>query len=1041
MVRRIVTAALGAPALALFFVALVIACGVLAYRSLDIEAYPNPVPPLVEIITQPDGLSAEDVERLVTVPVEIGLSGMPGLDHVRSQSLFGLSDVKCYFHWGTDYWQARQEVVNRLQFVSLPNGWQARISPWNATGEVFRYILQGKGYSPMDLKTAQDWIVVRQLKQVPGVVDVVSYGGETKEYHADVDPYRLAGQGVTLPEVSAAIANANNNVGGQRVTFGEQSYTVRGVGLLTGLKDIGEIVVRETKGIPVRLRDVADAVVGSRPRLGLVGRDDKPDVVQGIVLMRYGGETEETLKALHERLETIRRYHLLPPGVEIHPYYDRGDLVALTTHTVLENMLTGMGLVTLVLWAFLGNRRAALITAVNIPIALLIAFSGIVASGTSANLISLGAVDFGIVVDSTVIMMENIYRHLGSHGSGTMTERIRAAASEVGSPMAFSTLIIGIAFLPLFTMNGVAGVIFAPMARTYAFAIGGAVVLAITLTPVLAAQLIPADAEEGENRLMRLLHRVYDPLAGLALRWPRTSVALAVLPLLLCVALFPFLGGEFMPKLEEGNLWIRATLPMSVSLEKASSYVGRMRTIVGKYPEVVTVVSQLGRPDDGTDPSGYFNIELFAPLHRFDTWPSGVTKEQLTVDLSQELQDAFPGVVFGFSQMISDNVEEALSGIKGENSVKVIGPDLHLNEENAEGIIGVMRAVRGVADLGMFHSLGQPSVKIVPDRAACARYGLNTGDVEAAIQAAIGGQTVTQVYEGEKFFDLVVRWKQQYRASTAAIGQITVATPDGARIPLAQLATIANEDGPSVIYREDGHRYAPVKFSVRGRDLASTIAEAQAKIAEKVRLPYDTHLEWAGEINELHDALGRLIFVVPLTLLLIGFVVSAAVKNWLDTVIVLASIPIACAGGVMALLATNVNFSVSAAMGFISIFGIAIQDAILVVSYFQQLRQEGFGIEEAAREAAAKRFRPVLMTTLVAMLGLLPAALSHGIGAQTQRPLAIVVIGGALMLAASTRVLRPPLLVVAHQWRERRARRSTLQPVFAREARPVQPIP
>jgi len=1028
VVRRIVTAALGAPALALFFVALAVALGLFAYRELNIEAYPNPVPPLVEVITQPEGLSAEDVERLVTVPIETGLSGMPGLDHTRSQSLFGLSDVKCYFRWGTDYWQARQEVINRLQFVTLPNGFQARISPWNATGEIFRYLLRGAGYSLMDLKTAQDWVVARQLKQVPGVIDVTSYGGETKEYHVDVDPYRLAGQGVALPEVATAIANANNNVGGQRVTLGEQSYTVRGVGLLAGLKDIGDIVVHEVKGIPVRVRDVADILIGSRPRLGIVGYDADPDVVEGIVLMQYGGETEKVLKGIHDRLDIIRRYHLLPPGMEIQPYYDRGELVALTTHTVLENMLMGMALVTLVLWAFLGNRRAALITAVNIPIALLIAFSGIVATGTSANLISLGAVDFGIVVDSTVIMMENIYRHLGPHGSGTMTERIRAATNEVGSPMAFSTLIIGIAFLPLFTMNGVAGVIFAPMARTYAFAIGGAVLLAITLTPVLAAHLIPPDIEEGEPRLMRWLHGVYDPLANAALRWPRTSMALSVLPVVLCVALFPFLGGEFMPKLEEGNLWIRATLPLSVSLESAASYVGRMRTIVGKYPEVITVASQLGRPDDGTDPSGFFNIELFAPLRSFDTWPRGVTKERLTESLSRELQDAFPGVIFGFSQMISDNVEEALSGIKGENSVKVIGPDLRVNEAKAGGLIDAMRGVRGIADLGMFRSLGQPSVKIVPDRAACARYGLNTGDVEAVVQAAVGGQTVTQVYEGEKFFDLVLRWQAPYRASAAAIGQITVSTPGGARIPLAQLAAITSEDGPSVIYREDGRRYSPVKFSVRGRDLAGTIAEAQVKIAEKVQLPYDTHLEWAGEITELHEAVGRLTFIVPLTLLLIGFIVSAAVKNWADTAIVLASIPIACTGGVLALLVTHVNFSVSAAMGFISIFGIAIQDAILVVTYYQQLRDEGYGIEDAAREAAAKRFRPVLMTTLVAMLGLLPAALSHGIGAQTQRPLAIVVIGGALTLAALTRVLRPPVLLVVHQWREQRTLDASAYP-------------
>jgi cobalt-zinc-cadmium resistance protein CzcA len=558
------------------------------------------------------------------------------------------------------------------------------------------------------------------------------------------------------------------------------------------------------------------------------------------------------------------------------------------------------------------------------------------------------------------------------------------------------------------------------MAHTYAFAIGGAILLALTLTPVLAARFLRADAEENEPRIMEALHKVYNPLFDIAMKKPRRTAIVCMIPIVLCVALFPLLGREFMPKLEEGNFWIRATLPMSISLQQSEKYTGRMRGILRSHPEVVSVVSQLGRPDDGTDVSGFFNIELFAPLKPFGEWPRGLTKDKLTETVRKELTEAFPGVIFNFSQYISDNVEEALAGVKGENSVKVLGPSLQVNELKAQQIVNVMSRVRGVTDLGMFRTLGQPNIKIVPDRTICARYGLNTGDVDAIVQAAIGGQTVTSVFEGEKQFALTVRWQEPYRMSIDQIKQITVASPDGNQIPLGQLASVEKVLGPATIYREDGSRYAPVKFSVRGRDLASTIAEAQEKIAKYVTLPYDTHLEWAGEINELHEAEERLLIIIPLTLFVIAFLTITAVKTWIDMVIVLASIPVACTGGVLALLITGLNFSVSAAMGFISIFGIAIQDAILIVTYFQRLREDGHGIEHAAREAAEKRFRPVLMTTLVATLGLLPAALSNGIGAQTQKPLAVVVIGGSLILAILTRVLQPPLLVLAHRWLDER---------------------
>jgi heavy metal efflux system protein len=1046
MIQRLVAFALRMPFIIVSTAVLIIVGGLAAYQRLDIEAYPNPVPPLVEVITQPTGWSAEEVERYVTIPLEIGLSGMPGLDHIRSQSIFGLSDVKCYFKWGFEYKDVRQEVINRIGFVTLPAGVQGQLSPWNAIGEIFRYTLVGKGYTLQDLKTAEDWIMERQWRQVPGVIDVTSYGGETKEYHVEVDPFRLRGQGVTLNQVMTALGNANQNVGGQRLTIGEQSYDIRGIGLVKNVHDIENVVVAETKGIPVRVRDIANVATGFAPRLGIVGHDNDPDVVQGIVLMRYGAETPHTLEGVHARLEHIREYHLLPPGMDLVPYYDRGALVKLTTHTVLENLVVGMVLIVVVLLLFLGHTRAAIITAINIPIALLIAFIGLVTTGTSANLISLGAVDFGIVIDSTVIMMENIFRHLGPHGKGTMHDRILSAAREVAGPMTFSTLIIGVAFLPLFTMTGVSGVIFSPMAHTYAFAIGGAILMALTLTPVLASRFVKPQQEEKEGIIMTVLQRAYAPLFDAALKRPRVALTFALVPIGLCVVLFPLLGGEFMPKLEEGNFWIRATLPQSVSLEQSSKYVGKMRRILRGCPDdptvacndenrsehgkiVETVVSQLGRPDDGTDLSQFNNIEFFAPLKHFEDWPRGVTKEMLTNEMSKKLNDTFPGVLFNFSQYISDNVEEALSGVKGENSVKVLGPSLVENERIADEIVDVMSKIPGIQDLGHFKSLGQPDMKITPDRAACARYGLNVGDIEAVVQAAVGGQAVTQVYEGEKHFDLTVRWLLPYRNSIEAIREITVSTPDGSNVPLGQLASVAPEEGPSVIYREDAMRYSPVKFSVRGRDLKSTIEDARQQIDTKVHRPYDTHLEWGGEINELNEAMGRLVLIIPLTLLVIGFLVYTAVKNWVDTLIVIVSIPVACTGGVLALLFAHVNFSVSAAMGFISIFGIAIQDAILVVTYFQRLRDvEGRTVREAARESVVKRFRAGLMTTLVATLGLTPAALSTGIGSQTQKPLALVVIGGSLILAILTRVLQPPILLVAHEWMEKRNNKTAKLP-------------
>ena len=748
MIAKLVAAAVRTPLAVFVFALALLGVGLRSYLQLDIEAYPNPVAPMIEIIAQPQGWSAEEVERYVSVPLETGLVGMPGLEHIRSQSLFGLADVKCYFGWDTAYATAQQRVLNQLGFIALPSGVTPALSPWSAIGELFRYKVVGKGYTLVDLKTAQDWILEKQFRQVPGVIDVVGFGGLTKQYHVEVDPYRLRGRGVALSQLQTAIANANQNVGGQRITLGEQSFDVRGIGLIRSVQDIGDITVSAAKGVPVRVRDVATVSVGSAPRLGIVGQDDEPDVVEGIVLMRYGGDSMKTIRGIHERVDYIRQNRVLPPGIDIEPVYDRADLVKLTTHTVMENLLIGMILVSLVLWLFLGSVRAALITAINLPLALMVAFTGMVASGTAANLISLGAVDFGIVVDSTVIMMESIYRNFARKG-GSAFDRIVAAAREVGPPMFSSALIIAVAFIPLFTLTGVAGVIMSPMAQTYAFAIGGSILLSLTLTPTLASRLLPiGQAEhEEESRPMALLSRLYAPLFSFSLRKPKLTVLLGTAPVVLALVASSFLGREFMPKLEEGNFWIRATLPMSISLEKAARMVGRMRAIVRgcptegatcgegqpRRPEIQTAISQLGRPDDGTDVSGFYNIEFFAPLKPFDEWPSGMTKEKLTEQLNKELADAFPGVVFNFSQYISDNVEEAVSGVKGENSVKIIGPNLNELEDYAEKFNAVLTSVKGVKDSGIFHIKGQSNLAFPVDRRKCAMWSVSVADVEDVI--------------------------------------------------------------------------------------------------------------------------------------------------------------------------------------------------------------------------------------------------------------------------------------------------------------------
>ena len=1021
------------PLIVLVGVLTLLAAGLFAASKLDVEAYPNPVPPMIEVVAQPNGMSAEEVEKYVTVPLEVGLAGMPGLEHVRTQSIFGLADVKCYFSWGTEYARARQEVINRLQFVGLPNGVAPELTAANATGEIFRYTLSGKGYSLMELKTAQDFTLERQFRQVPGVADVVSFGGESKQYHVSIDPTRLRAQGATLGAVVNSLAAANQNVGGQRLTLGAQSYDVRGVGLLRDVKDVENVVVIARSGTPVRVRDVATVEIGPAPRLGTVGRDDDPDVIQGVIVMRFGSSTADTLEALHARIALIQKNHLLPPGMSISSYYDRGNLVHTTVHTVRENLAMGMLLVAVVLFLFLGNARAAIIATLCIPLALLAAFLGLVATGTSANLLSLGAIDFGIVVDSAVIMTESIFRRLGHEGKGTMVERISAAVDDVKGPIGFGTLVIGVSFIPLYTMTGVSGVIFSPMARTYAFAIGGALVLAFTMVPTLGSKWLKITAHEEHSKLMTYADRVYAHVFRLAVKRPWIGVVLGVTPLVLAIVLSPKLGKEFMPKLEEGNIWIRASLPVSISREASVEYANSMRSIIRggkerKHPMVTLAVSQVGRPDDGTDVTGFNNIEIFAPLAPLEDWPKGATREQLLAELSDELEARYPGITFNFSQMISDNVEEAVAGVKGENCIKVFGPDIVQNEKIAGDIESSLAVVKGIEDLGFFHSLGQPNVRVVPNRESAARYGLNSGDVLAAMQAAIGGQAATRVYEGDKQFELTVRFRPESRETVTAVSSMLVATPDGQQIPLGQIAAVEMVDGPQAVYREEGRRYTPVKFSVRGRDLAGAVEEARAKVQHDVQLPYEVNLEWTGELSELQAAQRRLVMVVPLTVLLIALLVYFGVGSRRSTFVVLANIPIAGAGGILALLITGSHLSISAAMGFVSILGIAVQDALLIVTYFTATRANHETLEAAVSDSAARGLRPALMTALVAMLGLFPAALSHGIGSETQKPLAIVVIGGAASLLLASRVVQPALLMVVNRKRGPKAVTSSIPP-------------
>ncbi|TAJ34672.1 MAG: efflux RND transporter permease subunit [Nitrospirae bacterium] len=999
--------------------------GLYAFHTLDVVAYPDPSPPMVEVITQYPGWSAEEIERQISVPIEVGLTGMPGLTDIRSLSIFGLSDIKFYFDFSTKYFFDRQEVLNRLTMVDLPDNVQPTLSPWWAIAEIYRYELTGENTSLTELKTLQDWKLQREFKRVPGVIDVTAFGGTTKEYHVDINPGALISYGVSLSQVTAALANSNANVGGNYLTVGGQSYNIRGLGLIDSLDDIQNIMVDEKDGTPIFIRNLGKVSVGSRVRLGKVGIDDRDDVVEGVVLLQRGAKAFPVLEKVKKKVEDLNAWKL-PKGVQIKTFYDRSVLIHTTIETVMDILLSGVILVFVILYVFLGHFRSAVIVALTVPLALLFTFSMMVLVGESANLISLGAIDFGIVVDSTLIMVESIFAHLSHRPSPTLTVpmHIMRAAREVGRPIFFATTIIVVAFIPLFTMTGVPGKIFAPMSLTYGFALSGALLMAFTLAPSLCSLLLTGPMREEEMPVVRGIRRAYMRALDWALAHEMIVVGVAVGLFVLALVAVPFLGGEFMPALEEGNLWVRATMPVDISFEQADRLTGEVRGIFRQFPEVTNIVSQLGRPDDGTDPTSFFNAEFLVNLKPRKEWRKEVgTKEDLIAEIETVLAK-IPGVTFNFSQVIQDNVQEAMSGVKGENSIKLFGTDLKILEAKAQEIEKVMRQVPGVKDLGIFHLMGQPNLLIKVDREACARYGLLVSDVNTVIQAAIGGQAVTRVFEGERWFDLVVRFLPEFRQDVEAIGNIQVSTPDGARIPLKQLASISLQTGAFIIYRENNERYIPIKFSVRGRDLEGTVKEAEALIHKQVTLPDRYRIEWHGEYDQLQDEKKRLATIVPVSLVFILFLVFLAVNSFRDAVLVLLAVPFALVGGIFSLLVTGTEFSISAAVGFISLFGVAIQGGLILVVRIRDLMEEGYDLRTAILTSADVRMRPVLMTTLAAAIGLLPAAVATGIGAQSQQPLARVVVGGMLTSAVLILMVLPVLYQLLHRGRNGEAKEA-----------------
>jgi len=993
--------------IALIAMAAWLAAGVWAVMRLDIEAYPDPSPPLVDVITQNPAWSAEEMEQQVTVPIETTLNGIPHLEYVRSTSLFGLSDVKLYFDFDSDYYADRQEVLNRLQTVTLPQGLQAQLSPWSAVGEIYRYQLKGANYSLNELKATQDWFVVRELKQVPGIIDDSTFGGTTRQYQAEVDPNKLLQYNVTLPQAIAAISSSNQNAGGNYLEIGDQNVNVRGVGLLQGAKEMGAVLIAEHNGVPVYLRDVADVREGFQPPLGRVGRDDQNDIVKGTVLLQRGEQSLPALKALKQKIKALNS-GLLPKGMTIDTIYDRTALIDTTTETVWHVILTGLTLVTLLLLVFLGDIPLAMVTALTIPFAILFAFGMMSSTGRSANLISIGAIDFGIIVDSAIIVLENIYRRM--HEAENEEQRnllIAESASEAAKPVLFSTLIILVAFIPLFTMQGVPGRIFQPMSLTYTYALTGALLFALLFAPVLASfRKTVHSGHSTDPRFIHWLKRHYERILIRVVRHRNIVLAGSVVLLIGALACFVAVGSEFMPSLEEGNLWIRAELPQDVSLDYSAAIADQMRHIIGSFPEVYQVVSQTGRPDDGTDTTTFNNIEFEADLKPQSKWTTVHSKDELIDQMNRRLSK-YPGISLNFSQNIQDNVEEAMSGVKGENSLKLFGDDIEVLATTAKRIMDVMDKVPGITDLAVFKETGQPNLIVSIDRAAAGRYGLMASDINTAVQAAIGGSAVTQILEGDRRFDFVIRYQPQYRQNVDEMKNILLPTADGDRVPLGQVASIGFREGAFMVYRENGRRYIPIKFSVRGRDLAGTIADVQARLEHSLILPEGYHYEWAGEYESLQKEQRRLAIIIPITVGMILGLLYVSFNSLRDALAVMSVLPFGIAGGVLSLLISGTPFSISAAVGFASVIGVATLGGLVFVAGIRRAEAHEHGVQHSIIRASVGEVRAVLMACLAAGLGLLPAALSHGIGVQAQQPLARVVVGGMVTTTFAILIIVP----------------------------------
>ncbi len=977
--------------------------GIISFSRMPVDAYPDLSPPMVEIITQWPGHAAEEIERLVSLPIEIEMNGTPRLEVMRSISLYGLSDVRMTFEENTDSYFARQVVFERMGDITLPNGVTPSMAPlFSPSGLVYRYVLESPDRTPQELKTIEDWVVERAYKAVSGVADDSGFGGTTMQYQVLLDPARLYGFHLTVPQVVQALADNNSNAGGGFYSQGGQFYYVRGLGLMRDSEDIGQVIVASHNGSPIRIQDVGEVTIGHAPRLGEFGFQKNDDAVEGVILMRRGEQTQNVLQRVEEKTKELNT-QVLPRDVKIRPFYDRSDLVHLTTHTVKDNLLRGMILVLIVLVFFLVSARAAIIVALTIPLALLFSFIVLHAHAISANLLSIGAIDFGIIIDGTVVMMENIYRELGlRHGQEySLHEVIIAAARDVDRPIFYSVAVIIAGYLPIYVLHGPSGKLFHPMADTMAFALLGALIITLTLVPVLASYWFKRGVHEKVNPPFEWVKKVYSHELAWCLDHPKLTMLIATAVFGGALLLVPFIGGEFMPHLDEGALWVRATMPYTISFEEASKVAPQIRQILMSYPQVTVVGSELGRPDDGTDPTGFFNCEFYVGLKPYSdkTWKgeAGIhNKEELIASIREKLQ-AYPGIIFNFTQPAEDAVDEALTGLKSALAVKIYGPDLNVLQDRALRIKDALEKVPGFTELTVVRELGQPSLLVDVDRTKIARYGINVADVEAVIEAAVGGQVATEVIQGEKLFDLVVRMQPQFRSSPQQIGGLLVGTPDGQQIPLKQLADIRQGNGASFIYRENNSRYIGVQYSIVGRDLERAVRDGQKAVAKAVPLPPGYRMTWGGEYSEFLAAKRQLNVIGPVTVLLIFLILFALYGNFKFPVsIALGVVMTEPVGALLALKLTDTPFSVSSVLGLIALMGVSVETAVILVSYINKLRLEGKPIRQATYEAALLRLRPIMMTALVACLGLLPAALSTGVGSDTQKPFAIVIVAGVI---------------------------------------------